>query len=141
MTAREYLQQGYRLDKRISRDIAESTRLRNMALSIRSSSFEEHYNPNRPDNASFVHCLEQVWEMEQRVNEEIERLVMLKEQIRTVINEVSNPDEQSVLSYRYIHNLTWKQIGTELNANEKTVRRWHDKAIRHIVVPKDYIEI
>ena len=41
MTAKEYLSQAYRLDKRIDSNIAEITRLREMACGISSPSWEE----------------------------------------------------------------------------------------------------
>ena len=141
MTPKEYLKQAYRLDQKINSDIAEVARLREMASSVGSPGFEEHYNPNRPTEASFVRCLERVWELEQKINAEIDKLVNLKEQIRTVIDKVENPDEQMVLRYRYIHNWTWEQIGDTLYADESTIRRWHGRALQQITVPEDCIRI
>ena len=141
MTPKEYLKQSYRLDQKINSDIAEAARLREMASSVGSPGFEEHYNPNRSTEAPFVRCFERVWELEQKINAEIDKLVALKEQIRTVIDKVENPDEQMVLRYRYIHNMTWEQIGDELKADESTVRRWHRRALSSVTVPDDPIVI
>lgn len=141
MTAREYLSQARWLDQKIDSDISEASRLRGMAASVGSPGFEENYNPNRPTEASFVHSLERVWELEQKVNAEIDRLVALKEQIRTLIAKVENPDEQMVLRYRYIHNWTWEQIGNALFADESTIRRWHGRALQHITVPENCIRL
>ena len=141
MTPKEYLKQSYRLDQKINSDIAEAARLREMASSVGSPGFEEHYNPNRSTEAPFVRCFERVWELEQKINAEIDKLVALKEQIRTVIDKVENPDEQMVLRYRYIHNMTWEQIGDELRADESTVRRWHRRALAGVIVPDNPIVI
>lgn len=141
MTAKEYLKQAYRLDHRINSDIAEMERLREIASSVGSPGFEEHYNPNCPTEASFVRSLERIWELQQKINAEIDKLVDLKEQIRIVIDKVKNPDEKMVLRYRYIHNWTWEQIGDVLFADESTIRRWHGRALQHIAVPEDCITI
>lgn len=141
MTPKEYLRQAYRLDQKINSDIAEAARLREMASGVGSPGLEEHYNPNRPTEAPFARTLEKVWEMEQEINDEIDKLVDLKEQIRTVIDKVENPDEQMVLRYRYIHNYTWEQIGDALFADERTIRRWHGRGLQHIKVPDDCIII
>lgn len=141
MTPKEYLKQAYRLDQKINSDIAEAARLKEMASNVGSPSLEEHYNPNRPTDASFVRCLERVWDMEQKINAEIDRLVDLKEQIRSVIDQVENTDEQMVLRYRYIHNWKWEQISDALHADERTVRRWHGMALQHVTVPENFIEI
>ena len=141
MTAKEYLRQAYRLDHRIDSDIAEMERLREMACSIGAPGFEEHYNPNHPTEAPFVRAIEKVWKMEQKINAEIDRLVDLKAQMRGVIEAISDPDERMVLRYRYIHNMTWEKIGDVLHADRTTVYRWHNTAIRHVILPDDPIQI
>lgn len=68
-------------------------------------------------------------------HEELTQLLNLKEELKDVINQVEDKDEQLVLRYRYIYNWTWAQIGEEIYADERTVRRWHNKALAHVVVP------
>lgn len=141
MTVKEYLRQAYRLDHRIDSDISEMERLREMACSIGAPGFEEHYDPNHPTEAPFIRALEKVWKLEEKINAEIDRLVDLKAQMREVIEAVSDPDERMVLRYRYIHNMTWEKIGDVLHADRTTVYRWHNTAIRHVVLPDDPIQI
>ena len=141
MTAKEYLKQAYRLDHRIDSDIAEMERLREMVCSVGSPGFEEHHNPNRATEAPFVRVLEKVWLMEEKINAEVDRLVDLKAQMRTVIEAVPNTDERMVLRYRYIHNMTWERIGDELHADKSTVRRWHGAALAHVVLPDNPIVV
>lgn len=141
MTAKEYLSQAYRLDQRIDSNIAEITRLREMACGISSPSWEEKVQTSRNTDAPFVRCLEKIMDLEKVVNGEIDTLVDLKRQIRTTIESVPNTDEQLVLRYRYIHNCTWEQIGNELNADARTIRRWHGDALQKVKVPQDAIKI
>lgn len=141
MTAKEYLSQAYRLDQRINSDIEEIGRLREMALGISSPSWEEKVQTSRKTDAPFVRCLEKIMDMEDTVNREIDTLVDLKRQIRTVIESVPNTDEQLVLRYRYIHNCTWEQIGNEMNADARTIRRWHGSALQKVKVPPDAMKI
>ena len=141
MTAKEYLKQAYRLDHRIDSDIAEMERLREMACSVGSPGFEEHHNPNRPTEAPFVRALEKMWAMQEKINAEIDRLVDLKAQMRGVIEAVPDTDERMVLRYRYIHNMTWEQIGDEPHADKSTLRRWHGSALQHVIMPDEPIVI
>ena len=113
MTAKEYLSQAYRLDQRIDSNIAEITRLREMACGISSPSWEEKVQTSRNTDAPFVRCLEKIMDLEKVVNSEIDTLVDLKRQIRTTVDTVANVNERMVLRYRYIHNMTWEQIGGE----------------------------
>lgn len=141
MTPKEYLRQAYRLDHRINSDIAEMERLQEMVGTVSSPSLEKHYNPNRPTEAPFIRRLEKVWELQDKINREIDRFIDLKAQMRDVIATVSDADEQMVLRYRYIHNMTWEQIGDELHADRTTVFRWHNAALKHITLPEEPITI
>ena len=135
MTAKEYLSQGYRLEQRIKLAKMEIEDLEALIGSPGSPGFEEHHNPNRPTEAPFVKTLMKIMEMQDKVNEELTQLLNLKEELKDVINQVEEKDEQLVLRYRYIYNWTWAQIGEEIYADERTVRRWHNKALAHVVVP------
>lgn len=141
MTAKEYLHQAYRLDHKINSDIEELGRLREMSGSISSPQFGERVQTTRNLDAPFVKSLEKIFEMEQKINAEIDLYVDLKREIRTVIEKVENTDEQMVLRYRYIHNMTWEDIGDELHADKSTVRRWHGAALTHVVLPENPIKI
>ena len=141
MTPKEYLKQAYRLDHRINSDIAELGRLREMSTSISSPSLGEKVQTNRNTDAPFVKCLERIYSLEEKINEEIDLLVNLKEEIRSVIDMVSNTDERMVLRYRYIHNYTLEQIGDVLGADSRTVRRWHGQALGHVILPENLLKI
>ena len=141
MNAKEYLRQAYRLDQRINSNIEEVSRLQEMATSVSSPTLGERVQTSRSTDAPFVKCLEKIMMLEEKINKETDLLVSLKEQMRDIINLVEDTDERMVLRYRYIHNLTWEQIGLELNADARTIRRWHGTALTHVKLPKDAIKI
>ena len=137
MTSKAYLDQAYRLEKRIRLDKEELEDLRTLAASVGSPGFEEHYNPNHASEAPFVKTLERIWEMEKKVNDELCLLLQLKGEIQSVINQLDNMDERLVLTYKYLKNYTWMRIGDELAADERTIRRWHSRALSHVKVPEN----
>lgn len=139
MTIKEYLHQAYRLDHKINSDIEELKRLREMSGSISSPQLGDRVQTSRSTDAPFVRSVEKIMLLEQRIDSEIDTLVDLKEQMRGVIAAVQDTDEQMVLRYRYIHNMTWEEIGDELNADKSTVRRWHGAALGHAVLPENPI--
>ena len=141
MKSKEYLHQAYRLDHRINSDIEEMERLREMACSVSSPNWGEKVSTSRNTEPPFVRCIERIMSLDEKINTEIDKFVALKEQIRGVIDKVTDTDERMVLRYRYIHNYTWEQIGDELNADKSTVRRWHGNALLHVVLPDDPIII
>lgn len=137
MTPKTYLNQAYRLEQRIRLDTEELENLRTLEATVSSPGFEEHYNPNHPTDAPFVKTLNRIWEMEQKVKDELDLLLRLKKEIQSVIAKVDNTDERLILTYRYLKNYTWARIGDELYADERTIRRWHDRALSHVVVPEN----
>ena len=141
MTNKEYLRQAYRLDQKINSDIEEVARLREMATSISSPVLGDKVQTSRSGDAPFVRSIEKILLLEEKIDREIDALVDLKQQMRDVIAAVPDTDERMVLRYRYIHNLTWEQIGNELNADARTIRRWHGSALVHVVLPDDPIQI
>ena len=137
MTVREYLGQAYRLQQRIRLHQEELGNLRTLAASVGSPGFEEHYSPNRPTDAPFVKTLDKIWEKEKKTNDELCLLLQLRDEIQSVIDQVENMDERLVLTYRYLKGYTWMRIGDELAADERTIRRWHDRALSHAKVPEN----
>lgn len=141
MTAKEYLSQAYRLDQRINSDIAEVERLRQMSVSVTAPALGEKVSISRSQDPPYVRFVHRVIELENKINAEIDLFVSLKEQIREVIDGVTNKDELLVLRYRYVHNMTWEQIGDKLGADRTTVYRWHNAALRHVKMPENPIRI
>jgi DNA-directed RNA polymerase specialized sigma24 family protein len=135
MTAKEYLNQAYRLEQRIKLAKMEIEDLQELSCSVSSPGFEEHYNATRNTEAPFVKTLYKIMEMQDKVNKELDLLLKLKEEIKQVIMELSDQDEILVLKYRYLYNWAWARIGDEIYADERTVRRWHNRALSHIRVP------
>lgn len=135
-TAQRYLSKAHRLDQRIQLDQAELDNLRELASSVGSPGFDEHYNPNHASEAPFVETLEKIWEMERKISREMDRLISLKQEILSVLARVPDVDERLVLTYRYLRDMSWTEISEELGVSDRTIRRWHDRALSHVVVPE-----
>lgn len=142
MNKKEYLRQVYLLDKRIKVDMDEVVRLRELATSVSSLRYDREYvQTTRSVEAPFVKALIRVMDLEAKINMEITMLISLKEQILDVISKLESMDEQMILRYRYMSNMTWEDIGKELHAGVRTVIRWHGNALEHLVFPENPIRI
>ena len=136
MTPKEYLRQAYRLNERINSHIEELENLRSLSTRIQGVSYGEHiHSPNRPTDAPFTKVLFKIMEYQDELNKKLNKLIKLKEEIKQVIDAVEDNDERAVLQYRYLKNYSWARIGDLLVADERTVRRWHNKALAHVVIP------
>lgn len=142
MNKKEYLRQAYLLDKRIKADMDEVVRLRELATSVSSLRYyREYVQTTRSVEAPFVKALIRVMDLEAKINMEITLFISLKEQILEVISKLESVDEQMILRYRYMSNMTWEDIGNELHAGVRTVIRWHGNALEHLVFPENPIRI
>ena len=142
MNKKEYLRQAYLLDKRIKADMDEVVRLRELATSVSSLRYDREYvQTTRSIEAPFVKALIRVMDLEAKINMEITLFISLKEQILEVISKLESVDEQMILRYRYMSNMTWEDIGKELHAGVRTVIRWHGNALEHLVFPENPIRI
>lgn len=135
MTAKEYLMQARHLNALIESNIKELEHWRDLSGRISGSCFEPRYNPNRNIEPPFVRCLGKITELEQDINDEIDRLVDLKSEITAAIEQLGNAEEKLVLKYRYFSCMTWEQICEKLCMSERTVRRVHGQALQHFIVP------
>ena len=141
MTAKEYLHQAYRLDQRINSDIKELHRLREMSTSISSPTEKDKVQTSQNTDAPFVKWVFKIHELEEKIDAEIHLLVELKEELRNVIQTVENTDEQMVLRYRYIHNMTWEEIADQLYVDARTARRWHGAGLKNVKLPINPVKI
>lgn len=137
MTAKEYLSQGYRLEQRIRLVREEINNLQELTGSVSSPGFEEHYNATRNTEAPFIRTIYKIMELEDKQNSLLNQLLEFKQEMCEVIDSVDDLNERMVLYYRYIGNESWQDIGKRLFVDERTVRRWHNKALSHVVLPEN----
>ena len=138
MTAKEYLKQAYLLDKQIQVEIKELERLRNMRGVIQGCSYGEKIgnDPNRNVEALFIKTIEKIWELEEKINGQILKLVELQSEIDEAINQLSEPAERLRLKYRYLNAMEWTDIADALYVSYRTVHRIHASALNNFVVPE-----
>ncbi len=137
MTAKEYLKQAYLLDKQIQVEVKELEQLRDMRGTIQGCSYGEKIgsNPNRNLEAPFIKTIEKIWDMEEKINIQISKLVQLQSEIDEAINLLSEPAERLLLKYRYLNAMEWNEIADSLYVSYRTVHRIHASALKNFMVP------
>lgn len=130
MTAKEYLKQVYLLDKRIDSDIEEVTELRALAEKVTVPMENERVQTSLSGEAPFLRSLEQIWTLEQEINDEIDKLVDLKRQIRRTIDKLEDFNQKMLLRYRYIHCYSWENIAEKMGISLRWAYGLHGKALQ-----------
>lgn len=138
MTAKEYLKQAYLLDKQIQVEVKKLKQLKDMRGTIQGCSYGERIgsNPNRNLEAPFVKTIEKIWDLEEKVNNQISKLVELQSKIDDAINQMNEPAERLLLKYRYLNAMEWDEIADTMYVSYRTVHRIHASALNNFVVPE-----
>ncbi len=137
MTAKDYLQQAYKLDEVISSLQRERDRLGDLAASLPSQdTSRDIVSASKDNSASFTKIIEKIDELDRQIASEMNRLVNLKAEIHGVINAVPDRNEMLCLRYRYIEYMSWEKISEKMNYSVMQVTRIHGTALSKIIIPK-----
>ena len=128
MTAKEYLNQAYRLDVKIRLELEQLRELNAVsAIAARPlSDMPKAPNRNLHSQEDLV-C--RILNMETEINARLEALISLKAEIRRTVDAVEDEDCRLVLIMRYLCFYSWERIAAELGYSVRTALRVHKKAL------------
>lgn len=128
MTAKEYLQQARSLDMLINAKQDELYALRLTATSVSSPVLGDKVKSGSTNSA--MRIVDKIIALQETINEEIDRLVDLKAEMREKIARVYNPQLIAVLTDKYINAFTLEQIAERMDKSYETIRGWHGEALQ-----------
>ena len=121
MTAKEYLGQAYRLDQRIDAKLEQVSNLRALATKA-TATISDMPRSSSPNLQHMESTILKIIDLEQEINEDIDRLVDLKKEITTAIKAVIVPEYQMVLELRYLCYKRWEEIAVSIAGEMICVR-------------------
>ena len=137
MNAKEYLNQAYRLNELIASNELEMKDLEELKCSLGAIDYsKDRVQTSSSSDAGYTRIVHAIADLESAIREDTEKLLHLKLEIRTVINELQDNEQKLVLKYRYLNFMEWENVAEELCVSKRTAIRIHDVAIENIVVPE-----
>ena len=136
MTAKEFLNKGYKIDRRINAKLEQQANLRELATKTGTVMSDMPGNPNK-GKSRVEEIIVKIMMLEEEINTDIDELVSLKTDITKAIGTVSDPEESLLLTLRYLNYKTWEEIADELNCSVRKVHIVHSKALSDVIVPKE----
>ena len=128
MRAEEFLSRAYRLDQQIQSKVAQLSRLR--ACTCGSGlRYGDVKVQSSGQNSRVEDAVLKIMEEEQAINEEIDRLVEIKRQIREVINQVDDVTCRLLLEKRNLLFETWPKICMDMRIGERWAQTRHKDAV------------
>ncbi len=135
MTAKEYLNQAFRIDQRINSKLEQVESLRALCTRTSSTLSDMPKNPNK-GISKFEDIMTKIIMMENEIKSDIDRLVTLKKEVSDTINAVDSVECRMLLELRYLCFHTWEDIAAEMNYTVRNVHLLHSKALGMIHVPE-----
>ena len=134
MTAKEYLNQAYRLDQRINSKIEQVASLNELATKCTSSLTGMPKAPNQA-TSTMSEAVTKIVDLQAEINRDIDTLVDLKREIVSVIKQVENLEYQTLLEKRYLCFRTWEQIAVDMGYDLRWLYRLQRRALSEVRVP------
>ena len=135
MTAKEYLSQAYRLDKRIDSKIEQLKSLDLLAIKC-ASALSDMPKSQSISNSRLEDTVVKIVDLQEEINRDIDSLVDLKRDIVRTIKSVQNPEYQIILELRYLCFKTWEEIAVQMNCSIDNVFKIRKNALKSVVIPE-----
>ena len=134
MTAKEYLEQAWKLDLQINAKLEQRDRLRVLAERA-TSTITAAMVSGTPRRSRMEDAVCEMVDLAHEIEEDIRKLVRLQKAIADSVAAVNPADCRVVLELRYLNFKTWGEIAESMGFEERNVFYIHKKALRLIVVP------
>lgn len=128
MNVKEYLNQARYIDRQIDAKLEHQEKLNSIIYKATSTISDMPGSPTR-DIAKRERAIAKVIDLEKEIDDEIDRLVDKKREIKSLINKVENSEYALLLELRYVNISTWEQIADILGISLRSVYRMHGAAL------------
>lgn len=129
MTAKEYLQQAYIIDRRIKLDTEKLAAARS-ALYGKTARYDSDGSKSVPRGNGTERAVLRVLELEERLDREIDELTAKRQEIELTVNAVPDEVLREVLTRRYLLYQKWEVIAEEMNYGVRHVHKIHSTALQ-----------
>ena len=127
MQVKDFLNRIRHIDMMIDCKCDQIKELRDRLTSISSPMGERVQGTKDPDK--FTNPVSKIIELENEINEDIDKLVDLKRVARKMIEQLNSDVEKLVLYKHYFENKTFEQVSVEMNYSYPYVRELHGYAL------------
>ena len=132
MTPKEFLNQAWRIEKRIDRKIEERERLNAKLTSGRSANLT---GMPRGGGGDWTDSAARLIEMDKTLHDEILELCRVKREVHEAISAIAEVKYRMVLELRYCNYMSWPRIAEDMGYDLRNVYILHGKALLRVKVP------
>ena len=130
MTAKEYLNQTYRIDQMIESKIEQVRSLKDLSTKATA------VLTVMPGGSRAIHSTEnniaKKREMENELKSDIDKMVRIKKEVTDTINTVNDRNCRLLLEMRYLRLMSWEDIAADMNCSLRSIHYLHNRALKKV---------
>jgi len=128
LSSREFLSRAHYIDQRIEAKRDQAARLRARATNYAAllTGMPKAATPNPQTMESMI---ARTLDLEQEILDDITELIAVRKEVKAVIGSVDKIELQSILDFRYLSYLDWKEIAAAMGFNDRHVFKLHTRAL------------
>ena len=128
MKAKEFLKNIIHIDMMIDCKLEMIAELRSRLTSVSCATDNERVQTSLKGD-KFIDTFARIEELEELVNDDIDKLVEYKKQAREMIERLDNNVEKIILYKRYFESKTFEQIAVECDYSWRHIHNLHSDAL------------
>lgn len=132
MTTKEYLNRAYVLNKKITKDKEIIANLKDAAMNTSANVSDERVQTSAPTGSRMSTFVEMIVELENSVNRQEQELMVVRDEITTEINKITDIKQRLVLQLRYLDYYSWSNIAGVLCCSESLVYKIHSDGLKNL---------
>ena len=130
MTAKEYLNQTYRIDQMIESKIEQVRSLKD--LSTKATAVLTDMPGGSRDIHSKENIIAKMLDMENELKSDIDKMVRIKKEVTDTINTVNDRNCRLLLEMRYLRLMPWEDIAADMNCSLRSIHYLHNRALKKV---------
>ena len=131
MNAREYLEQLQKMDIAINQNIAWLYELKNIRKELKGVNYtSQKVKTSKSHRADFEKTILIIMDMEQNINDSIDKFVDQKNEIIKQIQSLDNHKYVQVLYKKYVEYKRLEEIAIEMHYSYQYIKEIHKKALQ-----------
>lgn len=133
MTAKEYLQQAFKADRKIKLDIEKLSAMKS-ALYGKSVDYSSDGSSSGTNENHTEIAIAKIIDYESQINAEIDGLIDKRLEIESSINQIKDETLREILTRRYLLYQKWELIAVKMNYNVQWIYKLHGRALSKIKI-------
>jgi DNA-directed RNA polymerase specialized sigma subunit len=127
----KYLKRYINLDREIERKLEEVARLRSKLTRV-TEVFTAEPKGGGSIYGKTEEILVKIVDLEHEIDADVDRLVAVRDSIKSIIEAVEDDRERLLLQYRYLDGRTFEEIAVQMNYSWRQIHRLHSQALTNL---------